>query len=87
MTTAIIEHEELFQMIQELPAEKLAIVSNLVRDLLKEGDESPNAETLEACRELREGRGIKFDSVEEMFASMGFANAYAQSIGEIQPRR
>jgi hypothetical protein len=28
---------------------------------------APNAETLEACRELNEGRGIRFESKEELF--------------------
>ncbi|MDR1509742.1 MAG: hypothetical protein LBS53_08890 [Synergistaceae bacterium] len=46
-------------------------------------DRKPNEETLEACRELREGRGIKFTSAEEMFTNMGFADAYARSIGKI----
>jgi hypothetical protein len=83
MITTIGEREELFQMIQELPAEKLEAVSTLVRNLWKEENEIPNMETLEACRELREGRGIKFASAEEMFTNMGFADAYARSIGEV----
>ena len=29
--------------------------------------ETPNKETLEACQELREGKGVSFNSIDELF--------------------
>jgi hypothetical protein len=76
----IAERETLYRRILELPEEDFGLVKQYVDDL--EAHE-PNEETLDACRELREGRGIKFASAEEMFTNMGFADAYARSIGKI----
>ncbi|MDR1377370.1 MAG: hypothetical protein LBJ22_07645 [Synergistaceae bacterium] len=96
MTTATVEREELLQIVRDLPERKVSPALSLLHKLREEDDPYPddpllignfNEETLEACRELREGRGTTFASAEEMFASMGFADAYARSIGKIQPRR
>ena len=80
MPTQTIEREAIYQKILRLSDSDAKQVSEFINSL--EAHE-PNEETLEACRELREGRGIKFTSAEEMFADMGFADAYARSIGKI----
>ncbi|MDR1580379.1 MAG: hypothetical protein LBS35_08475 [Synergistaceae bacterium] len=78
--TQTVDKETLCQKILRLPDGDARQVSDFIDSL---EDRKPNEETLEACRELREGRGIKFTSAEEMFTDMGFADAYARSIGKI----
>ena len=83
MSTALAERDELEQAIRSLPDQQVRVVLEFVRDL-EEEEHVPNAETLEAIREIREGRGQRFSSVEEMFTDMGFTDAYARAINEIQ---
>jgi antitoxin component of RelBE/YafQ-DinJ toxin-antitoxin module len=80
-TTQTIERDAIFQKILRLSDSDAKQVSEFIDSL--ESPE-PNEETLEACRELREGRGIKFTSAEEMFANMGLEELFTR-IGRLAP--
>ena len=74
MHTQTVERQELYKMIDALPDDSVVTAIDLIRSL-RSSEEwvdpievgTPNAETLEAIRELNEGGGITFESPEELF--------------------
>lgn len=60
-------------LVIKVPEEKASFILTLLKELgisVKEGEHSPNKETLAAMKELKEGKGKKFDSVESLFNSI-----------------
>ena len=71
MATTTVEREELQQIIQNLPDEKIPAVLLLVRDFCDE-DHVPNEETTAALRESADRRNVigPFHNVEDFMASL-----------------
>jgi hypothetical protein len=59
----------------KVPESKTRLVKELLKELgvsikVKKGNNTPNADTIEAMDELKAGKGNKFKSVEELFNSI-----------------
>ena len=59
----------------KVPESKARLVKEFLKDLgvtvkVKNEDDIPNADTLQAMEELKEGKGIRFKSVEDLFNSI-----------------
>lgn len=59
----------------KVPDEKTPLIKALLKELgisvkvKKESADEPNKETIAAMRELKQGKGKRFDSVDELFKS------------------
>ena len=59
----------------KVPESKARLVKEFLKELgvtvkVKNEDSIPNADTLQAMEELKEGKGIRFKSVEDLFNSI-----------------
>lgn len=57
----------------QLPEEETKLFKLLLKKLngkIVSQSRTPNKETIEAMRELKDGKGVKFRSVEELFKSV-----------------
>jgi hypothetical protein len=72
MTTAILEREELLQIVRDLPDDKLKTILKFTKGILDEGDE-PNEETIKVLEDIEAGRNLlgPYPSLEAMFKDFG----------------
>jgi len=64
---------EMKTLIIELPKEETKLFKQLLKNLngrIVSKDKIPNKKTIAAMKELKDGKGTKFSSVEELFRSV-----------------
>ena len=81
MLTQTAERQELHQVIDTLTGDSVKAVLDFARSVRARTETAEwvdpietgvwNADTLEAIRELEEGRGIQFENAEELFNDLG----------------
>jgi len=62
----------LYLKIEKLAKKENRSISNLLETIISEAlnYNEPNKDTIEAIKELKEGKGVKFNSVDELFKSI-----------------
>ncbi|WP_313376937.1 ribbon-helix-helix protein, CopG family [Chishuiella sp.] len=62
----------LYSKIEELAKKENRSISNLLETIISEAlnYNEPNKETKEAIKELKEGKGVNFSSIDELFKSI-----------------
>lgn len=64
------DREKIYQLLDVVPDYKIGYVVAYLQGITEGEDTKPNAETLAAMKELEEGGGECFDTLDELWASL-----------------
>lgn len=64
------DREKVYQLLDTVPDNKVAYIIGYIQGLIADEQEVPNKETLEAMKELEDGGGECFDTLDELWASL-----------------
>lgn len=64
------DRERVYQLLDIVPEYKIGYVVAYLQGMTEGEDAKPNAETLEAMKELENGGGECFDTLDELWASL-----------------
>lgn len=64
------DREKVYQLLDTVPDSKVAYIIGYIQGLTVEEQSAPNKETLEAMKELEDGGGECFDTLDELWASL-----------------
>ncbi|WP_413534107.1 type II toxin-antitoxin system RelB/DinJ family antitoxin [Empedobacter brevis] len=70
--TSLRLNQALYVKIEERAKKENRSISNLLETIISQAlnYNEPNKDTIEAIKELKEGKGVKFNSVDELFKSI-----------------
>lgn len=64
------DREKMYQLLDVVPEYKIGYVVAYLQGIIEGEDVKPNAETLAAMKELEDGGGECFDTLDELWASL-----------------
>lgn len=64
------EREKMYQLLDSVPDNKIAYVIGFIQGLTITEENIPNEETIAAMKELENGGGESFDTLDELWASL-----------------